>query len=169
MIENTEALSKPLPPLLENKFQRNGGIIIGIGLGLLLIGSAGALIANQTYSEARTFLSYGGVETNNYLLNDMIMQIAIYLTITTTGAIAALWGLILLRSNTARELTLNIRPHARLSGGLIGGGGALAFGAVRFLFMFLLTSDQIQIQLFIPTFAVGILLMSCGILVLRKR
>jgi hypothetical protein len=61
-LEHAKTLANPLPPILENKFQRNGGIVIGLGIGLLLIGSVGALIASQTYSEVKTFFSYTGID-----------------------------------------------------------------------------------------------------------
>jgi hypothetical protein len=169
ILENTKALANPLPPLLENKFQRNGGIVIGMGIGLLLIGSAGALIASQTYSEVQRFLSYTGVETNNYLLRDLIDQITIYLTITVAGAVAIFWGGLILRSQIARDMTLNKRPRARLGHGLIGGGGTLALYSVRSLFSYILTSRYIELELFIPMFIIGIVTVGCGVLALRNK
>ena len=168
ILESTKALANPLPPPLENKFQRNGGIVIGMGIGLLLIGSVGALIASQTYSEVKTFFSYTGVNTNNYLYRHLIDQITIYLTIIVAGAVATIWGGIILRSQTARDMTLNKRPHARLANGLMGGGGTLALWSTRSLFSYLLTSEYIELELFIPMFIIGVVLVGCGILASRQ-
>jgi hypothetical protein len=168
-LQSTKALANPLPPVLENRFQRNGGIVIGLGIGLLLIGAVGALIASQTYSEVQRFLSYDGVETNNYLLRDLIDQITIYLTIIVAGAVAVIWGGLILRSQTARDETLNKRPRARLAHGLMGGGGTLALWSTRSLFSYILTSKYIELELFIPMFIIGIILVSCGFLAWRNK
>jgi hypothetical protein len=167
-LQNTKAVANPLPPLLENKFQRNGGIVIGMGIGLLLIGAVGALITSQTYGEVKTFLSYDGV-TNNYVLNDLIQQITIYLTIIVAGAVAVFWGGLALRSKFFREVSLNKGPNARLGNGLIGGGGALALFSFRSLFSYFLTSKFIELELFIPMFIIGAVLVGCGFLALRSK
>ena len=167
-IENTKVSANPLPPLLENKFQRNGGIVIGMGIGLLLIGSVGALIASQTYSDVKTFFTYTGIDANNYLYRHLIDQITIYLTIIVAGAAAVVWGGIILRSQTARDMTLNKRPHARLANGLMGGGGTLTLWSTRSLFSYLLTSKYIELELFIPMFIIGAVLVGCGILASRQ-
>jgi hypothetical protein len=169
ILKNTKALTTQLPPMLENKFQRNGGILIGIGIGVLLIGTLGALVSLQTYSEVRTFLNYGVAETNNYVLNDLISSISIYLTIIVAGAAAIFWGGLLLRSNVAREITLNKRPHGSLGNGLLSAGGGLAIYSTHSLFAYILTSDQIQLELFIPLFAIGTFLVACGILAYWRK
>lgn len=169
ILESTKALANPLPPVLENKFQRNGGIVIGMGIGLLLIGSVGALIASQTYSDVKTFFSYTGIDANNYLYRHLIDQITIYLTITVAGAVAVFWGGIALRSKTFREISLNKRPHVRLGNALIGGGGALALYSVRSLFSYILTSRYIELELFIPMFIIGIVTVGCGFLAWRSK
>jgi hypothetical protein len=54
-LQNIKALANPLPPLLENKFQRSVGILIGFGIGLLLIGFGGASMAYQTTLKFKEF------------------------------------------------------------------------------------------------------------------
>jgi hypothetical protein len=168
-LRNTKALASPLPPILENKYQRNGGIVIGMGLGLLLIGVVGTMIASQTYSEVKTFLSYDGVVSNNYLFRDLINQITIYLTIIVAGAVAMFWGELALRSKTFREISLKKGPLSRLGSGLVGGGGALTFYSFRSLFSFLLTSSYIELELFATMFTVGIVIVGCGFLAWRSK
>lgn len=168
-LQNAKAMANPLPPMLESKFQRDGGIVIGLGMGLLLIGTVGALIASQTYGEVRTFLSYDGVSANNYVLNDLIQQITIYLTIIVAGAVAVFWGGLGLKSKTFREMSLNKTMHARLGNGLIGGGGAMALFSIRSLFSYILTSRFIELELFIPMFIIGAVLVGIGFLALRSK
>jgi hypothetical protein len=173
-LQNAKTLVKPLPPLLENKFQRNGGIIIGMGVGLLMIGSIGASFSYQTYSQVARFLTSNGEDINNYVLRDMLELTAIYLTIIIMGIYAVVFGLLALRSQFFREITLNKGPYSRLGGGLIGGGGALFLGSFRNLFTYLLAIrdpriNNLELQLFAIFFLVGAFLMISGFLAWRKK
>jgi hypothetical protein len=76
---------------------------------------------------------------------------------------------LILKNRWVRNLFFtNNKAHSRLGNGLIGGGGALALGSIRFLFVYLLTSEQIQLDLFVPSFLIGTILVACGILALRQ-
>ncbi len=156
----------PLPPVLENKFQRGAGLVIGLGLGLVLTGGIATLFSMQTYQNISRYVGYEGAASDNWLFRDLTSQLSIYLSILAAGAICVLWGFLMSRSNTARWQTLN--PN-RVSSGLIGGGGAAAFGSFRMLFMYLLTGDVVQLWLFVPFFAFGTVLMGAGFLGWRQK
>ncbi len=64
---------------------------------------------------------------------------------------------------------LNPGPYSRIGNGLVGGGGAMAFYALRLLFMYLLTGDAFQLVLFGPMFAIGAALMCFGFWLQRKK
>lgn len=174
-IQSTRTLVKPLPTLLENKFQRESGIIIGIGVGFLMIGSLGTLVSHQTYSGAARFLTSNGVDINNYFMRDMLELTAIYLTVIVWGVLAVVIGLLALRSQFFRDITLNKGPYWRLGGGLVGAGGALALGSFRNLFNYLLAThpspriNALELQFFVTFFLVGIILMILGFLAWRKK
>ena len=53
IVQNTQTPAPPIPPPLENKLQRNIGIIIGLGIGVLLLGSAGAFFTSRTIMRLR--------------------------------------------------------------------------------------------------------------------
>lgn len=174
LLQNVKAESKPLPPVLENKFQRNGGLIIGIGLGVLMIGSIGAQLSYQSYSEVARLISYTSVSPDNYVLRHMLELTAVFLSITVTGVFAAVSGFLILRSNFSREITLNKGPYWRLGGGLIGGGGALALGSFHNLFSYLLAINNprinyLNLQLFVVFFLIGTSLIILGVLAWRKK
>jgi hypothetical protein len=149
----------PPPPDLENKFQRNIGLLIGLGLGLLLLGFFGLMISNQNYNDIARYVNYEGTRNGNWLFRDLTRQIAIFSTFTITGAIAIFWGWLKLRSKSARQQLLHADP---LRNGLIGGGGALAFFSLQFLFMYLLTGDSFQLWLFLTSCIVGVVLVACS-------
>jgi hypothetical protein len=156
----------PLPPQLEYKFQRNAGIGIGLGLGLMMTGGFGTLISMQTYREVARYVGYEGAAMDNWLFRDLTGQLSIYLMMFVGGAICILWSWLALKSNQARQLTLN---RNRSANGLMGGGGAMAFYSLRLLFMYLLTGDIVQLQVFVPIFAIGFALFSVGLLLGRKK
>ncbi|HSV48933.1 MAG TPA: hypothetical protein VLH35_01340 [Candidatus Acidoferrales bacterium] len=156
----------PLPPQLENKFQRNSGIGIGLGLGVMMTGGFGTLISMQTYREVARYVGYEGAAMDNWLFRDLTGQLSIYLMMFVGGAICILWSLLALKSNRARQLTLN---RNRSANGLMGGGGAIAFYSLRLLFMYLLTGDIVQLQVFAPFFAVGFALFSFGLFLVWKK
>jgi hypothetical protein len=120
----------PPPPDLENKFQRNIGILIGLGLGLLLLGFFGLMISNQNYNDVARYVNYEGTRNGNWLFRDLTRQIAIFSTFTITGAIAIFWGWLKLSKSDRQQLSQNypIRNMMR------GGGGAIAFFFSSILF-----------------------------------
>jgi hypothetical protein len=169
--ENTKVPAKPdAITIPESRLQLNNGIIIGLGIALTLIGFLGWLSVNYTYGTLKNFFLANGYDPNSYyLFKNLTEQIAIYLTLMVTGAVALLWGALIIKSRAVRELFSSKGPHFRLGNGLIGGGGALAFSSVRFLFLHIFASDYLQLEFFIAFFLVGIILLACGILALRRK
>jgi hypothetical protein len=169
--ENTKSPAKPEVTTIHNRrLQLNTGLIIGLGIALTLIGFLGWLSSNYTYETLKSFFLVSGLDPNGYyLFNDLIDQIAIYLMLMSTGAVALLWGGLMIKSHAVRRLFSSQGPHARLGNGLIGGGGALALGSTRSLFLYFLTSDYFELQFFFAFFLVGAFLLACGILALRRK
>lgn len=169
--ENTKVPAKPdVTTMPERGLQLNNGIIIGLGIALVLIGFLGWLSVSYIYGTLKNFFLANGYDPNSYyLFKDLTNQIAIYLTLMVTGVVALLWGALMLKSRAVKELFSSRGPHARLGSGLIGGGGALAFSSMHFLFLYILASDYLQLEFFIAFFLVGVFLMACGILALRCK
>jgi hypothetical protein len=154
----------------ESRLQLSNGIIIGLGIALTLIGFLGWLFVSYTYGTLKDFFLASGYDPNSYyLFKNLTDQIAIYLTLMVIGAVALLWGALMLKSRAFRELFSSRGPHARLGNGLIGGGGASALCSMRFLFLYILASDYLQLEFFIAFFLVGVILLACGILSLRRK
>jgi hypothetical protein len=167
-------LPPPPPPSLETKFQRGSGLAIGIGLGILMIGSMGALFSYQAYSEVTRVLNYAGLDTDIYVLRDLLDQTAIYLTLVVGGAYAVVYGALALRSRFFREISFNREPHARLGGALMGGGGALTLMSFQHLFIYLFGVHDprinfLELQFFVGSFVIGASLMSMGIIAYTRK
>ncbi len=75
-------LPPPPPPSPETKFQRSGGLVIGLGLGLLLIGGMGALFSHLTYGDVARVFGFVGVGADNWVLTQILDQT---LTMGRTG------------------------------------------------------------------------------------
>lgn len=160
---------KPDVPIISNrKLQLNSGILIGLGAGLVLAGFLGWLSVNTTYGTLENFFSAGGLDPNYYLFNRLIDQMAIYLSLISIGAYALLLGALILKNRAAKRLFYSKGPHYRLGSGLLGGGGALATVSTRNFFVYILTSDYFELQLFIVFFLAGVFLLACGIFALSK-
>jgi hypothetical protein len=149
----------PIPPDLENKFQRNGGLVIGLGLGVLLMGLLGLMIANQNYNDVARYVDYQGTRNGDWLFRELTSQIAIFSTVSIVGAIAIFWGWLTLRSKSAKQGLLHDYTYRNA---MRGGGGAVAFFSLQFFFMYLLTGDSFQLWLFLPPCIVGIVLFACS-------
>lgn len=149
----------PPPADLESKFQRNYGLLIGLGLGLLLLGLFGVFFANQNYNDVARYVNYQGTRNGNWLFRDLTRQIAIFCSVFVMGVIGTFLGWLKLRSKSARQELLHKYP---IRSGMIGGGGALAFISLQYLFMYLLTGDSFQLWLFFPAFIVGVVLVACS-------
>jgi hypothetical protein len=147
----------PPPPDLENKFQRNGGLIIGLALGVLLIGLFGLMIANQNYNEVARYVDYQGTRNGDWLFRELTSQIAVFSTFSTVGAVALIWGWLKLRSKNARQELLRDYTYRNA---MRGGGGAMAFFSLQFVFMYLLTGDTFQLWLFLLPGIAGIVLVA---------
>jgi len=170
LVEKGKVPAKPdVTMMLDRRSQLGTGMIIGLGIALILVGFLGWLSTSQTYGTLNNFFLAGGLDPSYYLFKDLIGLMAIYLTFMSTGAVALLWGGLMLKSSAVRRLFSSQSPHARLGNGLIGGGGALAFGSMRNLFVYILTSDYFELQLFFTFFLVGVCLLACGVLVLRRK
>ena len=135
-----------------------------------MIGFLGWFSVSYTYGALKNFFLANEYDLNSYyLFKDLIEQIAIYLAVMVTGAVALLWGALILKSRAVRELFSRRDSHARLGSGLIGGGSAVAFSSMRSLFLYILASDYLQLEIFIAFFLVGVFLLTCGILALRHK
>jgi len=173
--EDTKVPAKPdVTAMLERRRQLNNGvgigIIIGLGIALILVGFLGWFSVSYTYGILKGFFLASGYDPSSYyLFKDLTEQIAIHLTLMVIGAVALLWGALILKNRAVRELFSSRGPHFRLGNGLIGGGGALALGSMRFLFLYILASDYLQLEFFIAYFLVGVFLLACGILTLRRK
>ena len=149
----------PLPPELENKFQRNGGIVIGLGLGVLMVGLLGLIVADQNYVDVARYVNYQGARNGDWLFRGITLQIAIFCSMLVSGAIAIFLGWLILRSKIARQQMLH---KYALRNGMMGGGGALAFGSLPTLFMYLLTGESFQLWLGLPILIVGVVVVACS-------
>jgi hypothetical protein len=169
-------MANPLPPILETRFQRSNGIIVGLGVGLLLIGLCGAFMTSSVFNEAKSFFSYTGVDPNNYLYRHIIDGIAIFLTVAVAGALMALLGGISLKSQIFRNMFLNYTPLKRLGNFFFGAG--IGFTAISFhsLFTFLLAPNEpvlnhnnFQLELFTTLVLIGASLTITGIAIWRLK
>lgn len=169
--KNTDAPAKPdFATTLESKHKLTIGIGIGMGIALILVGFLGWLSVSYMYERFENFFLANGYDPNRYyLFRDLTDQIAIYLTLIATGVIALLWGALILKSRAVGKLFASKGRHARLGSGLIGGGGAVAFSSIRFLFLYILTSDYLELEIFSAFFPVGVILFACGILALKRK
>jgi hypothetical protein len=169
--ENTKVSAKPDVKIIpERKIQLNNGIVIGLGIALVLIGFLGWFSVSYTYETLKKFFLANGYDPNSYyLFKDLTGQIAIYLALMVTGAVGLLWGALLLKSRAVRELFYSMGPHSHLGNGLIAGGGVLFFSSMHCLFLYILSSDYLELKFFIAFFLVGVFLSACGILALRRK
>jgi hypothetical protein len=170
VLQNTKT-PIPLPPppqMFENRFQRNVGILIGFGIGLLAIGFAGALFTNLTYGEVQRLLSPDSLPPNN-VFRHLIDQTSIYLAMGVEGIFVAVLGALSLRSQSFREAFVNKEKHF-LGNFLFGFGNGLIFISFRFLFLYFLAPNDpilnhgyIQLELFAGYLGVGSCLFATGI------
>jgi hypothetical protein len=143
----------------EPRLQLSKGIVIGLGLALVLIGFAGYLYASRTYETLKDFFIESGLDTNYYLFNDLVNEMAAFLALTTAGAIAlVLGGIMLKRRRSSRQ-----GPHDHAAGGLIGGGGALALGSLQPFFRYILTSDFFMLELSAGLLLAGLIVIVSGV------
>jgi hypothetical protein len=174
-LKNTEVLANPLPTLFEKKFQRNTGILIGFGIGLLALGFGGAALNHHTYVEVQRVLSYQGIGTDNYLFRDLLDQTAFYLSLATGGIFLTVLGAISPKTQIFREATLNNAKHP-IGNFLFGFGSGLTIISFRSLFLYLLAPndpilnyDNYQLKVFAGFFVVGACLFATGILSWRRK
>jgi hypothetical protein len=169
--ENAGAPTSPdVTTIPESKVQLTIGITLGLGIALVLAGFLGWFSISYTYDALKRFFLFSGYDPNSYyLFRDLTDLIATYLTLMVTGAVALLFGALALKIRAVKELFSIRGPHSSLAGGLMGGGGALVFSSTRFLFVYILASDYLQLELFIASFLIGAFLVACGILALKSR
>jgi hypothetical protein len=168
--EHAKIPTKPDVTMMpDRKLQLNSGIIIGLGIGLILVGFLGWLSVNYTYGILKNFFSASGIDPSTYFLfGDLTNQIASYLTLMSIGVYALLFGALILRSRAVRRLFSSKGTRGPVGGGLMGGGCALALISTRNLFVYILTSDYLELQLFFAFFLIGVIILACGILTLRQ-
>lgn len=174
VFQNAKNPFNPLPPMIENKFQLNVGILIGFGIGLLVIGFAGALFTNLTYGEVQRLLSPDSLPPNN-VFRHLIDQTSLYLAMGVGGIFVAVLGALSLRSQTFREAFVNKEKHF-LGNFLFGLGSGLIVLSFRFLFLyFLAPNDQIlnngyiQLESFAGLLLVGACLFATGIMSWKRK
>jgi hypothetical protein len=161
--------AKPDVTTIPNRrLQLNSGVLIGLGVGLVLVGFLGWLSVSNTYGTLQRFFSAGGLDANYFLFNNLLDQMAAYLTVMAAGAYGLLFGTITLKSSAAKRFFSSKGPYYRLGGGLMGGGGVLAIFSQHNLFSYILTSDYVQLQIFSVLFLIGVSLLACGIVVLSR-
>jgi uncharacterized membrane protein len=166
-LQNTKKPFNPLPPIVENKFQLNVGILIGFGIGLIAIGFAGALFTNITFSEAQRFLSPDNLPPNN-IFRHLIDQMSFYLAVGVGGIFVAILGALSLRSQAFREAFAYKEKHF-IGNFLFGFGSGLIVFAFRFLFLYLfaasypfLNQGYMQLEFFAGFLVVGACLLILG-------
>jgi hypothetical protein len=167
-----EHLKLPAKPdvttIPDRRLQLNSGILIGLGAGLILVGFSGWLTVNNTYRTLQNFFSAGGLDQNYYLFNNLLDEMASYLTAMAAGAYGLLVGTLTLKSRAAKRFFSSKGPYYRLGGGLMGGGGALAISSQYSLFSYILTADYVKLQMFYIFFPFGVFLLACGIIALSR-
>jgi hypothetical protein len=174
LLQNTKIPFPPPPQMFENKFQRNVGILIGFGIGLLVIGFAGALFTYLTYGEVQRLVSPDSLPPNN-VFRHLIDQTSLYLAMGVGGIFVAILGALSLRSQSFREAFVNKEKHF-LGNFLFGFGSGLIILSFRFLFIYLLApNDSIlnhgysQLEFFAGLLVVGASLFATGIMSWKRK
>lgn len=174
VLEKTKTQFNPLSPMFENRFQRNVGILIGFGVGLLVIGFAGALFTNLTYGEVQRLVSPDSLPPNN-VFRHLIDQTSLYLSMGVGGIFVAVLGSISLRSQSFREAFVNKEKHF-LGNFLFGFGSGLIVLSFRSLFLYLLAPNDpilnhgyIQLEFFAGLLVVGACLFTTGIMSWKRK
>ena len=150
----------PLPPPLEEKFQRNNYIVIYMGIVFLLLGSFEALVTANNYSQLETLISSTGVNPNNFLYRDLLAQISLNLSLNLMfvilGGIVVALGLLSRGSALARELTLAKNVEKLFL--IYIGSNLMGFSTLQFFEHLLSPYFRLDIGLSIAFFAFGALL-----------
>jgi hypothetical protein len=174
LLHNTKIPFPPPPQMVENKFQLNVGILIGFGIGLLVIGFAGALFTNLTYSEVQRLVSPDSLPPNN-VFRHLIDQASLYLAMGVGGIFVAVLGALSVRSQTFRAAFVNKEKHF-LGNFLFGFGSGLIVLSFRFLFLyFLAPNDPVlnhgytQLEFFAGLLVVGACLLATGIMSWKRK
>ena len=164
LLKNLKDVANSLPPMLEKKYQRNINITIGIGLGVLLIGSAGALIAYINYNDLLNLLNSNEINLNqvsNTLFRNLLNQIALYMTLVVLGIVSIIGAILGLKIKFFKEIWLNKRPYIQ-EGNILASIGAsfvmLSFSNLLqyLLYLNILTSTHNYINLNLSVIFVGI-------------
>ena len=173
-LKSLKAVVNPLPPISEKKYQRNIGMVVGIGLGLLLIGSAGALIAYINYNDLLNLLNSNEINLNhvsNTLFRNLLDQIALYSTLAVLGIAAIIAGILGLKSKFFREIWLNKRPYVQEGNFLAGIGASFVMLSFSNLLQYLLylkilasTHNYINLNLSVIFVGIGACLIFAGVL-----
>jgi hypothetical protein len=174
-VKRTEPLASPLQSVLETKYQRWVGVLIGLGAGMLLIGLGGASLSASAGSDIQKLLSFQGAGTDSYFFRDQIERTAFFLMVGIGGALLMVLGTVGLRSKLLRIVSLN-KERNMLGNFLFGLGNGLIMLSFRPLFIFLLaTNDPIlnhnnfQLSFFAGFLAVGLILFIAGIIAWRRK
>ena len=179
MTEQTQTtINPPPPPDFENKFQRSVGIMIGFGIGLAVICFVAAQFEYSNYSDLLRFLSYEGVESQSYLVRDLLKNTlsntAFYLAFGVGGILATIIGLLSSRSNIFREAYYNKEKYF-LGNFLSGFGFGLIILSLIHVFLYLLAPNNVIINqnleliIFTGLFSVGIVLFAAGVMSWKKQ
>ncbi|MCW4000195.1 MAG: hypothetical protein NWE93_08140 [Candidatus Bathyarchaeota archaeon] len=176
-MQNALAVVNPLPAAMESKYQRDAGIVIGFGIGLIALGFGAALISSINYSHFAEALSWQGIVIDNRLFRDLLDNIALFLSMGVGGILMAVMGAVSIKSQRFRNSMAEGMMRKNFVGNFLFGCG---FGVIaisfRFLFLYLLAPtdlslnyDYLQLKMFGGFFAVGLTMFTVGILSWRRK
>lgn len=152
----------------EQKIHRNRGIVIGLGIALILLGSFGWFSVSSLYGILwRIFVEVGLDPSRHYLFRTLNMLISGYMTFSVAGVVALILGVF---SDRKRVLNGLFEPSRNpLVGAVWGGGGVLAIISLQNLLYYLLVSDQIYLKFSIVEGSIGIFLIILGIIAKKRK
>jgi hypothetical protein len=150
MLKSLSAVTyPPPPPMSDKKYQQNIGMVIGLGIGILIVGSAGALFAYINYNDLLNLLNSNGINPNhlpNTVFRDLLDQISVYLLLVVLSIVAILWGILGLKNKFFREIWLNNRPYVMEGNILANSGAILVLFSFGIIFRYLLYSNNALIH-----------------------
>ena len=115
MLKSLKAVTyPPPPPMSEKKYQRNIGMVIGLGLGILMIGLVGAFSSYTNYNDLLNLLNSNGINPShlpNTVFRDLLNQTSLYLSFVVISVGAIIWGILGLKNRFVREIFQNNRPY----------------------------------------------------------
>jgi hypothetical protein len=115
MLKSVKAVTYPPPlPMPEKKYQRNIGMVFGLGFGILMIGLVGAFNSYTNYNDLLNLLNSNGINPShlpNTVFRDLLDQTGLYLTLVVLSVGAIIWGVLVLKNRFFREIFQNNRLY----------------------------------------------------------